>query len=292
VRRLLLVEDDATERRGIAELVAESGDDVETVSVANAEEALKALATDRFDCMVIDLVLPQLDGFKLIEQIRAEPRYKDLPIVVYTGKELSRDEEQKLKKHVESVILKSGVRSHDRLLQDTALFLHRVDQKIQDEAPLTLQGGEVAAPGAPQRRRTAPTGDADQSLIGRKVLLVDDDVRNIFAMTSALESHGVEVLYAENGRAALEKLEATPDVDVVLMDVMMPEMDGYQTTRAIRKNPRFASLPIIAVTAKALRDDRDKCIDAGASDYLPKPIDHDRLLDLIRMWAAPKKSEP
>ena len=299
VRRLLLVEDDAAERRGISDLVSANGNgaDVETVSVASAEDALAALDREHFDCMVLDLILPRLDGFRLIERVRADARHKDLPIVVYTGKDLSREEEQKLKKQAESIILKSGVQSHDRLLHDTALFLHRIDRHAQAAAPPVLHGGGDAdagrEPGLPRpvAQLVSAGDDTDALLVGRKVLVVDDDVRNIFAMTSVLESHGVEVIYAENGRAAIEKLEAAPDVDVVLMDVMMPEMDGYQTMRAIRAETRFASLPIIAVTAKALRDDREKCIEAGASDYMPKPIDNDRLLELIRMWVGPRGPE-
>ncbi|MDB4966474.1 MAG: Hybrid signal transduction histidine kinase, partial [Myxococcales bacterium] len=305
VRRMLLVEDDDTERRGIADLVAANGDgaDVETVSAATAEQALELLDRDRFDCMVVDLVLPQLDGFKLIERVRQDARHKNLPIVVYTGKDLNRDEELRLKKQVESLILKTGVQSHDRLLKDTALFLHRVDKNAQEDRAPVLHGHGSADVGpdgpagaadtpAPVRAHAPPKVRAtDEELIGRRVLVVDDDVRNIFAMTSVLESHGLEVIYAEDGRAAIAKLHASPDVDVVLMDVMMPEMDGYETMRAIRQDPRFSSLPIIAVTAKALKDDREKCIDAGASDYMPKPIDNERLLDLIRMWAGPRKED-
>ena len=290
VRRLLLVEDDAQERRSIAELISSDGggEDVETVSVATGEAALEALANEPFDCVVVDLVLPSLSGFNLVEKVRADARWKDLPIVVYTGKDLSRDEEQQLKKQVESVIVKSGVRSHERLLHDTALFLHRVDSRVPAGAP-ALQG--EALPARPEARAPAPDRVRHGDLAGRKVLVVDDDVRNIFAMTSVLESHGLEVIYAENGLMAMEKLESTPGIDVVLMDVMMPEMDGYETMRHIRADARFSSLPIIAVTAKALKDDREKCVDAGASDYLPKPIDNDRLVELIRMWIAPRGDE-
>jgi HAMP domain-containing protein/CheY-like chemotaxis protein len=315
VRRLLLVEDDANERRGIADLVTSEGADVQTTSVGSAEEALEALKRDHFDCMIVDLILPEIDGMKLIEQVRANEELKDLPIVVYTGKDLSREEETRLKKQVESLIVKSSAESHDRLLQDTALFLHRVDVHAQAAGPPVLQGegadrgtpaaqaaasanaaakarsGTDAAVGPPRPRPHdggSPAGDAE--LAGRKMLLVDDDVRNIFAMTSALEAHGLEVVYAENGRAALEKLEEHPDVDVVLMDVMMPEMDGYETMRAIRQDSRFASLPVIAVTAKALKEDREKCIEAGASDYVPKPIDSDRLIERIRLWLQPRSS--
>jgi CheY-like chemotaxis protein len=294
VRRLLLVEDDAVERRGIAALVTGDGSDsdVETLSVATAEEALAALDRERFDCMIVDLVLPSLDGTRLIEKVRSDPRHKDLPIVVYTGKDLSGDEEQALKNQVESLIVKSSVQSHDRLLADTAMFLHRVDRSAAGNAPMLHGHGDADAGAARSEARPRPQlprGDAaDRDVKGRRVLVVDDDVRNIFAMTSVLESHGIEVIYAENGVAALAKLESTAGIDVVLMDVMMPEMDGYETMRHIRADARFSSLPIIAVTAKALKDDREKCIEAGASDYLPKPIDNDRLLELIRLWVAPR----
>jgi CheY-like chemotaxis protein len=303
VRRLLLVEDDAQERRGITDLVRAEGADVQTTSVASAEEALAALERERFDCMIVDLILPELDGIKLIERVRGDSRHKDLPIVVYTCKDLSREEEQQLKKQVESLIVKSQVQSHDRLLQDTALFLHRVDRRAWAAAPPVLQGeglsdetrrghdgaeaGTDAAVGPPRPRASGPGSAGPEELTGRKVLLVDDDVRNLFAMTSVLESHGVTVVYAENGRAAIDKLRENPDVALVLMDVMMPAMDGYETMRAIRRDPQFSSLPIIAVTAKALKDDREKCIDAGASDYLPKPIENDQLIELVRMWLRP-----
>jgi len=325
VRRLLLVEDDASERRSIAALVNEDdSSDVETVSVGTGEEALEALDREPFDCMVVDLVLPALDGFNLIEKVRANPRHKSVPIVVYTGKDLNREEEQRLKKQVESLIVKSGGQSHARLLQDTAVFLHRVDRRAHEGAPVLHGRGSADAQAArapaeesppptaetpppmaetplppatdaplfelepPSRPQPASTPPDDEALAGRRVLVVDDDVRNIFALTSVLESHGLEVIYAENGRAALEKLETTSGIAVVLMDVMMPEMDGYETMRHIRADSRFASLPIIAVTAKALKDDREKCIEAGASDYLPKPIENDRLIDLIRMWLSPR----
>jgi CheY-like chemotaxis protein/signal transduction histidine kinase/HAMP domain-containing protein len=292
VRRLLLVEDNAAERRGITDLVAQGGDDVETVAVSTAEEALAELERSTFDCLVVDIMLDHgLDGFKLIERVRARERFAELPIVVYTGKELSRDEEQRLKKQVESIILKSSDSSREKLLQDTALFLHRVDAQATANGVPLLQDDSVVVSAAEEVAHSRPPISTDTSLVGRRVLIVDDDVRNIFAMTSVLESHGLKVVYAENGRAAIDLLNQESEVDVVLMDVMMPEMDGYETTRAIRSDPRFQSLPIIAVTAKALKEDREKCFEAGASDYLPKPIDKDRLLELIRLWVAPPKEE-
>ncbi len=257
-KRLLVVEDDERQRDGIRELMRE-GKDLEITAVATAEEALAALAQGEFDCVVLDLKLPDRDGLALLETIKTGEQHRDLPVVVYTSKTLSKRDEQRLKKYAESVILKSGAQSPDRLLQDTALFLHRA-------------------------LGSAPAGEREASLAGKQVLVVDDDVRNIFAITSVLEGHDVEVVHAENGRAGLAALEEHPDVDLVLMDVMMPEMDGYETMRAIRRDARFRSLPIIAITAKALKDDREKCVAAGASDYLPKPVDNDKLIEAIALW--------
>jgi CheY-like chemotaxis protein len=268
VKGMLLVEDDPAQQSSINELL--KGEDLEITAVANAADALARLESNEFDCMVVDLVLPGQDGVKLIEQVRAKEKWQNLPIIVYTGKELTKDEERHLKKLTESVIVKSGVKSPDRLLHDTAMFLHRLEG---DGAPAKLS--EVFD--------VARIPDAE--LEGKKVLVVDDDVRNIFAITSVLESHRMDVIYAENGRAGIEALRASPDVDVVLMDVMMPEMDGYETMRAIRSDPSLKSVPIIAITAKALKDDRDKCINAGASDYLPKPVDAEKLIELIGLWA-------
>jgi CheY-like chemotaxis protein len=242
---------------------------VEIVSVPTAKDALDELDRGDFDSVVLDLMLEDVDGSRLLEDIKTQPRFKDLPVIVYTGKELSKKEEGRLKKYAESVILKSGATSPERLLSDTALFLHRVESKLPQKARDLLKGSR----------------EEGEKISGKKVLIVDDDVRNIFALTSVLETHEVEVLYAENGRDGITALERNPDVDVVLMDVMMPEMDGYETMRSIRARDRFRALPIIAITAKALKEDREKCIQAGASDYLPKPVDADKLLELIRLWA-------
>jgi CheY-like chemotaxis protein len=267
VRRLLVVEDDETQRKAIHDLVSVGGD-VDITAVASEKEALETLAKGSFDCMVVDLGLPDSDGYGLIEKIKQKPEYSELPIVVYTGRELGKKEESRLRRYVESIIPKGIAKAPERLLDETSLFLHRADAKIPEEQRKAL--GEVRGP--------------EVELAGKKVLVVDDDVRNIFALTSVLESQQMQVFYAENGKAGIEALGHHPDVDIVLMDVMMPEMDGYQTMRAIRQNPRFRTLPIIAITAKALKDDRDKCIEAGASDYLPKPVDTDKLIELIKLW--------
>jgi CheY-like chemotaxis protein len=207
-----------------------------------------------------------------LEQVKTQPKFQELPVIVYTGKDLSPAEQKKTRSYAESVIVKNGPRSPENLLNDTALFLHRVQQTMPRRV----------------RELIEEVSHSSSSLEGKKALIVDDDVRNIFALTSVLENQKMEVLYAENGKAGIDTLSANPDIDIVLMDVMMPEMDGYQTMQAIRADPKHQSLPIIAVTAKALKDDREKCIDAGASDYLPKPVDPDKLVELMRLWAVPR----
>jgi CheY-like chemotaxis protein len=212
-------------------------------------------------------VLQGMDGFKLLEQVKEAEGMQDLPIIIYTGKELSRDEETQLRRYAETIIVKD-VKSPERLLDETALFLHRVEAKLPEQ----------------KRRMLERLHSTDSLFAGKKVLIVDDDVRNIFSLTSVLESQGMSVVFAENGRDALELLKQQPDVDIVLMDVMMPEMDGYETTRAIREMPQFAELPIISLTAKAMKGDREKSIASGASDYITKPVDVDQLLSLMRVW--------
>ncbi|HEX9578232.1 MAG TPA: response regulator, partial [Myxococcales bacterium] len=268
VKKLLLVEDDKVQQSSLGELL--QGADVQLVAVSTAAEAKRALESGDFDCVVLDLMLEEMDsGTKLLEDLKTQPRFKDLPIVVYTGKDLVKNEEERLKRLAQSVILKSGPSSPEKLLSDTALFLHRLEEKLPPKARELLKVQREA-------------GDV---VTGKKVLIVDDDVRNIFAVTSVLESAGLEVMYAENGKDGIQALERNPDVDVVLMDVMMPEMDGYETMRHIRQDAAHKALPIIAITAKALKEDQEKCIAAGASDYLAKPVDAEKLLELIRLWA-------
>ncbi len=265
VKSLLVVEDDDKGRAAVVDLIAD--DDVKTTAVATGEEALRALEQQRFDCIVMDLGLPDMTGSALLKEIHHRLGDKAPPVIVYTGQELSRAEETELRMNADSIILKS-VRSPERLLDETALFLHRVQSKLPDAKRKLIEQGQ----------RTDPI------LVGRKVLVVDDDVRNIFAITSALESYQMSVLYAESGRGALDTLKTTPDIDVILMDVMMPEMDGYQTMREIRKIDRFKKTPIISITAKAMKGDREKCLEAGASDYIAKPVDMDKLRSLLRVW--------
>jgi len=265
VKNLLIVEDDNLQRRSIVELIGEG--DVSSTAVGTGAEALEALKSGHFDCMVLDLGLPDMSGFELIDRIKRQPDLNHLPIIVYTGKELTHREETELRRISDTIIVK-GVRSPERLLDETALFLHRVQESMPAPKQIVLE----------QLRQNDPI------LAGKKVLVVDDDVRNIFALTSLLERYQMYVLYAENGKDGIQVLQANPDVNVVLMDIMMPEMDGYETTRAIRQMKQFANLPVIALTAKAMQGDREKCIEAGTSDYITKPVDTEQLLSLMRVW--------
>ena len=265
IKRLLVVEDDEAAQRSIVELIGQG--DVQTTAVGTGAAALEALQAGRYDCMVLDLGLPDMTGFQLITRVKSEIGLRKLPTIVYTGKQLSKREEAELGRLAESVVIKDAS-SPERLLDETALFLHRVTANLPESKRRMLE----------QLHRTDPT------LTGRTVLIVDDDVRNIFALTTFLERSEMQVIYAESGRDGIARLQELPAVDVVLMDVMMPEMDGYETMRAIREMPQFRQLPIIAVTAKAMKGDREKCIQAGASDYIAKPVDMDQLLSLLRVW--------
>ncbi|HTV18202.1 MAG TPA: response regulator, partial [Polyangiaceae bacterium] len=265
VKRLLVVEDDATQRQSIVELIGNG--EVSTTAVGTGQEALDALGRERFDCVVLDLRLPDLSGLELMKRIKEREELKRMPIVIYTGKELSKSEETDLRKLAQTIIIKD-VKSPERLLDETALFLHRVQESLPESAREMLR----SIPGP------------DPALAGKKVLVVDDDVRNIFAITTLLEEHEMVVDYAENGEEALAKLSGEDSFDVVLMDIMMPGMDGYEASRRIRDIPRLANLPVIALTAKAMKGDRDKCILAGASDYITKPVDTDQLVSLLRVW--------
>jgi HAMP domain-containing protein/CheY-like chemotaxis protein/signal transduction histidine kinase len=266
LKRLLVVEDDAVQRNAVVDLIG-SGEDVEVVAVGSGEEALEALEQRRYDCMVLDLKLPEMGGFALLEKLKTDERHAAVPVIVYTGKELTRREETKLKKFSDAIVVKDAS-SPERLLDETSLFLHRVERKLPGE----------------KRRMLEQLHSAEDVFKDRKILIVDDDVRNVFALTSVLEAHGMEVLYAENGQDALDLLREETGVDLVLMDIMMPGMDGYQATRAIRSQESFKQLPIISLTAKAMRGDREKSIASGASDYITKPVDTDQLLSLMRVW--------
>ncbi|MDB6055382.1 MAG: sensor histidine kinase/response regulator [Verrucomicrobiales bacterium] len=264
VKNLLVVEDDQIQRQHIVDLIGDG--DVQTTAVSTGVEALEAIKSNHFDCLVLDLGLPDMNGFAFIEEMR-KTTGKDIPIIVYTARELTRKEQSKLQKLAQSIIIKD-VRSPERLLDETSLFLHRNAAQLPE----------------PKRQMLEKLHQADAVLAGKKVLIVDDDIRNIFALTSILERYNLQLSSAENGHDAIENLDKNPDMDVVLMDIMMPEMDGYDTIKHIRKNPKFKSLPIIAVTAKAMKGDRAKCIEAGASDYLSKPVDPEQLLSTLRAW--------
>ena len=264
-RRLLVVEDDAAERMSIGELISHA--DVDIAAVGTGAEALAQLREKMFDCVVLDLRLPDMSGIDVLEEIARNETILDVPVVVFSGKELSADEEARLHMLARSVVVK-GVESPERLLDQTSLFLHRPVVELEPEKQQMLE----------RLHRS------DENLIGRLVLIVDDDVRNIFALSSVLERRGMKVLTANTGREAIETLEARPDLAIVLMDIMMPEMDGYQTMRVIRQNPSWRRLPIVALTAKAMKGDREKCVIAGASDYLAKPVNTEQLLSTLRLW--------
>lgn len=265
LKHILLVEDDDLQRESIARLIGD--DDVEITAVALAQDALALLRENIYDCMIIDLKLPDMLGNELLKRMTAEDIRSFPPVIVYTGRNLTREEEAELLKYSRSIIIK-GARSPERLLDEVTLFLHKVESQLSHE----------------RQRMLKTARSRDKVFEGRKVLLVDDDVRNIFALTSALEHKGAIVEIGRNGREAIERLEQHDDIDLVLMDVMMPEMDGFEATRLIRQQPRWRKLPIIAVTAKAMKDDQQRCLQAGANDYLAKPIDLDRLFSLIRVW--------
>ena len=264
-KRLLIVEDNPAEQLSIRELLGY--DDIDVVTAATGTEALERVSKESFDCVVLDLRLPDMTGFDVLEKFRHDPAVKDLPVVVFTGKELSPEEDAQLHTLARSVVVK-GVESPERLLDETALFLHRV----------------VADLPAEKQKMLERLHRSDEALIGKKVLVVDDDMRNIFALSSVLERRGMLVLTAGTGREAISMLESTPDVAIVLMDIMMPEMDGYATMQVIRQNGSFRRLPIIALTAKAMKGDREKCLEAGASEYLAKPVNTEQLLSALRMW--------
>jgi HAMP domain-containing protein/CheY-like chemotaxis protein/signal transduction histidine kinase len=264
-KRLLVVEDNKAEQMSIRELLGH--DDIEIVSAGTGDEALATLRDRPCDCVVLDLRLPDMSGFEVLERMRADDALTDVPVVVFTGRELSAEEDAQLHTMARSIVVK-GVESPERLLNETALFLHRVITDLPAEKQQMLER----------------LNSSDEDLVGRTVLLVDDDARNIFALSSVLERRGMNVLTATTGNEAIELIEKTPSLAIVLMDIMMPEMDGYQTMEKIRQNRAYRRLPIIALTAKAMKGDREKCLEAGASDYLAKPVNTEQLLSALRMW--------
>ncbi len=264
-KRLLVVEDNAAEQMSITELLGH--DDIEIVTVGTGGAALSTLRDAPCDCVVLDLRLPDMTGFDVLEKIREDASLSEVPVVVFTGRELSAEEDAQLHTMARSIVVK-GVESPERLLDETALFLHRVVTDLPAE----------------KQRMLERLNSSDEDLVGRTALLVDDDARNIFALSSVLERRGMQVLTATTGSEAIALIELTPDIAIVLMDIMMPEMDGYQTMELIRLKPAFRRLPIIALTAKAMKGDREKCLEAGASDYLAKPVNTEQLLAALRMW--------
>ncbi|MCF8303539.1 MAG: response regulator [Bacteroidales bacterium] len=265
VKKILIVDDEAIIRKSVENLVA--GKDVQTISVASGQEAIDALGNETIDCIILDLGLEDMSGFDVLEKVKKDNTYSDIPVIIYTGQDLTKEEEQTLQKYADSIIIK-GARSPERLLAETTLFLHRVEANLPKSKQEMLH----------------MVYDRDAIFKNKKVLVVDDDMRNVFAISSVLEPKGLTVLVGKNGREGVDKLKENPDVDLVLMDIMMPEMDGYEAMREIRKMKQYANLPIIALTAKAMREDRDKCIEAGANEYLAKPFDTDKLLSLLRVW--------
>jgi CheY-like chemotaxis protein len=265
VRTLLIVEDDENQRKAIAELIGNG--DIMITGAATGKEAYDLLQTKRFDCIIMDLGLPDISGMELLTKIRQNEDSFHIPVIVYTGRDLTREEETTLNQYAESIIIK-GANSLDMLLDKATLFLHHVVENLPED----------------QKGARSMTHDKESILQGKKILLVDDDMRNVFAITSTLEEKGMQVLVGKNGKEALEYLEKNPDVDLVLLDVMMPEMDGYEASQKIRKQARFKDLPIIALTAKAMKGDRARCIEAGSSDYLAKPVDAEKLLSMMRVW--------
>jgi CheY-like chemotaxis protein len=264
VSRVLVVEDDETLRANIALLL--QGDAIEITAVGTVKEALEQMAAQRFDCMVTDLELPDASGYDLLENLTEGGKHFFLPVIIYTGRALTREEETRLRRYSKSIIIK-GARSPERLLDEVTLFLHRVESTLPQEKQNLLRR---------VRQR-------DEAFEGRRILLAEDDVRNIFALTRVLEPLGAQVEIARNGQEAVDRVKKD-DIDLVLMDIMMPVKDGLEAMREIRKVPAYARLPIIAITAKAMADDRKQCLEAGASDYIAKPIDIDQLLSLCRVW--------
>jgi CheY-like chemotaxis protein len=264
-KRLLIVEDNAAEQMSIQELLGH--DDIEIVTAETGAAALSTLRDNPCDCVVLDLRLPDMSGFEVLDSIRKDDSLSDVPVVVFTGRELSVEEDAELHTMARSIVVK-GVESPERLLDETSLFLHRVITELPTE----------------KQRMLEKLNSSDEDLVGRTALLVDDDARNIFALSSVLERRGMKVLTATTGSEAVALVGSNPEIAVVLMDIMMPQMDGYQTIGVIRSNPEFRRLPIIALTAKAMKGDREKCLEAGASDYLAKPVNTEQLLLAIRMW--------
>ncbi len=267
MRNLLIIEDDENSRKAMRKLIGNG--DVKCFEAGTGKSALEIYQQNHIDCIVLDIGLPDISGFDLIYKLENIKDHKLPPIIIYTGKELTKAEANELQKYSESIIIK-GVKSEERLLDETALFLHRTISKLPESKQLIINN----------------LYDKEAVFHGKKIVLVDDDMRNVFALSKVLKERGMEIIKAENGKIALEMIEMHQGIHMVLMDIMMPEMDGYEAMRQIRSKPKFKNLPVIALTAKAMKDDKQKCIDAGANDYITKPVDIERLLSLMRVWLS------
>ncbi|MCY7362942.1 MAG: DUF705 domain-containing protein, partial [Ignavibacteria bacterium] len=267
IKNLLIIEDNENSRKAMRILIGNG--DVKCFEAATGSEALVLYQQNQIDCVILDIGLPDMSGFELIHKLENIQSHSIPPIIVYTGKELTKEENNELQKYAESIIIK-GVKSEERLLDETALFLHRTISNMPKSKQLIINN----------------LYDKEAVFHAKKILLVDDDMRNLYALSKILKERGMEIIKAENGKNALEMLELHPEVDLILMDIMMPEMDGYEAMKRIRSNVKFKNLPVIALTAKAMKDDKQKCIDAGANDYITKPIEAERLLSLMRVWLS------
>jgi CheY-like chemotaxis protein len=243
--------------------------DVKCLEAGTGKEALALYEQHDIDCIILDIGLPDMSGFDLIHQLEEVKGHNVPPIIIYTGKELTKEENNELEKYAETIIIK-GIKSEERLLDETALFLHRTVSNLPESKQAIIHN----------------LYDKESVFHSKKILLVDDDMRNVFALSKILQDRGMEIIKAENGKVALEMLAIHPDIDMVLMDIMMPEMDGYEAMKRIRSQAKFKKMPVIALTAKAMKDDKQKCIDAGANDYIAKPIDIERMLSLMRVWLS------
>jgi len=263
-KKVLMVDGDNIESQHIAEILGKK--DIEGVHVETGKKALDLIKKENFDCIILDLELKDMKGLEFVEQLRNEKK-EQIPIIIYTENTLSQDDEDEIQRHVECIIIK-GTRSMERLVGEVNLFLHELDSNEIEKRNKAIRS----------------SFEKEETLKGKKILIVDDDMRNVFALTGILEEKGVKVIVGKNGKEGIEKLQQDSDIDLVLMDIMMPEMDGYAAMKEIRKSNRYEKLPIIALTAKAMKEDRQKCIEAGANEYLTKPIEIDKLISLLRVW--------
>jgi len=267
MKNLLIIEDNENARKAMRKLIGNG--DVKCLEAGTGKDALTLYKQNHIDCIILDIGLPDMTGFDLIYKLESLKDHDIPPIIIYTGKELTKEENNELQKYAESIIIK-GVKSEERLLDETALFLHRTISNLPESKQAIINN----------------LYDKEAVFHSKKILLVDDDMRNVFALSKILKERGMEIIKAENGKNALDMLDKHTDIDLVLMDIMMPEMDGYEAMKRIRSQVKYKNLPVIALTAKAMKDDKQKCIDAGANEYIAKPVDVERLLSLMRVWLS------